>query len=62
MPKVKQLLQKQLEVIEDLFDAKLSEEEALKRRGVRPRTYRRWHTTPNFAAEYKKRLKQAKLD
>jgi hypothetical protein len=62
MPKVKQLSQKQLEVIEDLFEEGLDEEAVLKKRRVRRRTYRRWHTMANFTAEYKRRLKQAKLE
>jgi hypothetical protein len=62
MPKVKQLSQKQLEVIEDLFENGLNEDAVLKKRRVRRRTYRRWHTMANFTAEYKRRLKQAKLE
>jgi cell division septum initiation protein DivIVA len=62
MSKVKQLSQKQLEVIEDLFEEGLDEEAVLKKRKVRRRTYRRWHTMSNFTAEYKRRLKQAKLE
>ncbi len=62
MPKVKQLSQKQLEVIEGLFEERLNEDVVLKRRRVTRRTYRRWHTQKNFVAEYKRRLKQAKLE
>ena len=40
----------------------MNEEEVLKKRRVRRRTYRRWHTMANFTAEYKRRLKQAKLE
>ena len=62
MSKVKKLSQTQLRVIKDLFAGELAEEEVLKKWGVRRDTYSRWHTMENFAAEYKRRLKQAKLE
>jgi hypothetical protein len=62
MPKVKQLWSKQLGVLKDLFTGQLGEEEVLKKWRVTRRTYVGWHTTASFAAEYKRRLKQAKLE
>ena len=52
----------QLRVLKDLFAGQLAEEEVLKKWGVRRQTYSRWHTMANFTDEYKRRLKQAKLE
>lgn len=62
MSKVKKLYPKQAGVLEDLFAGQLNEEEVLEKWRVRRRTYIRWHTMPNFTAEYKRRLKQAKQE
>jgi hypothetical protein len=62
MSKVKNISQTQLGVIKDLFAGQLEEEEVLKKWRVRRQTYNRWHTMSNFTSEYKRRLKQAKLE
>ena len=61
MRRVKNLFPTQLKVLDDLFTAELDEEAVLKKWRVKPRTYARWHTMENFAAEYKRRLKQVRL-
>ena len=61
MKKVSNLFPKQLSVLEDLFAGELNEDEVLKKWKVRTRTYLKWHMTENFAAEYKRRLKQARI-
>ena len=59
MSKGKYLNKKQSGVLTDLFTGQLDEEEVLEKWKVMRATYSRWHKTANFAAEYKKRLKQA---
>ncbi len=60
MSRGKRLCPKQLNVLEDLFSCELDEEEVLKKWKVRQRTYQNWHLMENFAAEYKRRLKQVR--
>jgi hypothetical protein len=62
MSKVKHLWSRQLGVLNDLFTGQIEEEEVLKKWRVARQTYVRWHTMANFTAEYKRRLKQAKLE
>jgi hypothetical protein len=62
MSKVKHLWSRQLGVLNDLFTGQIEEEEVLKKWRVTRQTYVRWHTMANFTAEYKRRLKQAKLE
>ena len=60
MSKAKYLNKKQSGVLKDLFTGQLDEEEVLEKWKVMRQTYSRWHKTAMFAAEYKRRLKQAK--
>jgi hypothetical protein len=60
MPKInffakrRYLTKSQKGVLEDLFTAKLSEEEILEKWKVRRRTYNGWFRQPMFAAEFKR--------
>jgi predicted DNA-binding protein YlxM (UPF0122 family) len=52
MPKVKQLTTKQLAVIEDLFNEKLSETEILKNNNISRFLYNKWLADKNFIREF----------
>lgn len=59
MYKSRQLIKKQLAVIEDLFTAELEEADILKKHGVKPSLYQKWLADEQFMEHFERRLAQA---